>query len=134
MLWFDYVYYRTYELYKKKWKESMPWLYAMSVVSATQSFILLSMPIIYGIITRTKLEEYGINKYHFGILAFIIVGLNYHRYKKKIPYYSMFDKWKNESESVRRSRGRLVVLYVVLTTIVFFGFAVIAGMINNDQL
>jgi len=132
--WFDYVYFRIYDIYQNKWHDSMPWIYALTIVSITQSFFLLSIPIIYGIITQTKLGELGVSKYYFALLAYIILGLNYFRYKWIIPYSLMLTKWKGESKNTRKKRGRLVVLFIILSICIFFGVAVIAGMINNNQL
>ncbi len=116
---FSYIFYRIYAFYFYCWKESVPGVYTISLVSFLQFL---------NILTLQNLLEYSIN---FSLslsnevvlfVLFAIIIINYFLYN----FSALEKKYKEESESKRRLKGFSVIAYIIcsilffLTTIIFF--------------
>jgi hypothetical protein len=123
MIIFDYIYYRTYTLYKDKWKEEDPKLYAVGVVSLLQEFNLGAILFFMFYYLEIKIERVYI--FLFYVLLFIFNMLWYSKLKTR----TLFQKWKVEGQKIRLIRGILVLLYVLISSVLFYKTAVFIGRI-----
>ncbi|AXP80839.1 hypothetical protein CJ739_1753 [Mariniflexile rhizosphaerae] len=129
MNFFDYVYYRSYSLYKNILGDSTPMLYALCVVSLMQQFNVFTM--LYFAYVYLDLNM-NINKYvlYASFLVFIIP--NYLRYSK-FSYEQMDEKWRNVSKN-KKIRGTIfMVLYIILSTIAIITTAIILGKVKRGR-
>lgn len=124
---FDYMYYRTYDIYQRKWKENMPWIYALCFVSLMQILNIMIVGLSLFALLQVKL---GVEKITILGLCAVIIGYNYSRYKR-ITFGELEKRWKDESFQQRKRRGWLIILYILISfPITMFLFAEL-GKINN---
>lgn len=130
--WFDYLYYRTYRTYLHKWKDNMPWLYALCLVTILQVFNLSTFLFVYIFIASSS---YRPNKLHGVVIFFVLFFINRVRYTSdKTGYKSLSEKWDKEAGIQRERKGYLVVSYVIVSFVVFFALAALLGAINQGKL
>ncbi len=134
MISFDYLYYRTYDTYQRKWNENMPKLYAIALVSLMQSFNIFILPFVLELFSLIDLEENGINEYYFGGFVFLPIIFNYIRYTKFMTFQKMESKWEKENERVRKRKDWNLIVYIVLSIGVTLSLAIILGEINQGRL
>jgi len=129
---FDYLYYRVYFTYKNRWKDSTPGAYATSLVTLLQLIFILMLPLfVYELITNNNVE---FNKLYI-IPAFgLILIYNLHRYKRKMNFRKLSEKWDNEKADIRKKRGILTIAMIVVSLAIFFGLATILGEINQGRM
>ena len=128
---FDYIFYRVYHIYKIKWKDSTPGAYATSLIALLQSLLVIIIPIfIYSAICSTKVNLD--KKYYLGVFLIFFV-FNYYRYFKVTSYEILAKKWNNEEKAKRRENGIYVVLFIIITLILFFALITILGKINRER-
>jgi hypothetical protein len=122
---FNYLYYRTYALYKNKWNEVDPKLYAAGIVSLMQEFNL-------GAILFLILQYFDITIERLYVYLFYIVlfALNMIWYSKFRIYKYLESKWKDDIKSRKIFKGILVIVYIVLSTLIFFKTAIYIGKIS----
>lgn len=127
MTWFDYVYYRVYIAYQKR-KDPDPCIYARAIVTLVQCMnFFIPMVILEDIFQLYTLPETKKAKPFLIIFMLIILVLNYRRYK--IKNFEKLNKiWSDESKRVRRIRGWLVMIYILLSVL----FPVIYGFIKHN--
>lgn len=121
MQFFDYTYYKICEFYSKYEKVSETT--GLIVLAMMYNFNLLSLFFLFSIIVNTNI--------HFSILLIIIlyiilVVLNGIRYNK-ISYGILEKRWQDEDKNVRLKKSCLVLAYIILSTIIFFGLAIYHG-------
>lgn len=108
MILFDYIYYRTFAIYKNKWNEDDPKIYAISLVTLLQSINFISL--FYAFIIILQKDVFIEVKYSF-ILFFLILIFNFIRYRKKHDYDELREKWNNEEVQKRKIKD--LVLYSI---------------------
>lgn len=115
---FDYLYYRACEFYRKNDKEDPAFAFSgIALVSATQGLNIMSLLFsFYLIIHKT---------FHFGkleaiALAIILLTFNIIRYNR-IGYGLLNDRWKNEDEKIKNKKKSFVIVYIVLSFTFFLG-------------
>ncbi|ATL47524.1 hypothetical protein COR50_10290 [Chitinophaga caeni] len=129
MLFFDFLYYLSYKLYSsynEKGAEST----SVSVVGGLQT---LNVTTVIMLITW-----WSDRKAHFNILLgvalFVVFEVyNYRRflYQKKHSVDVIENKWINKTEASRNQVKAIVVLYIVISIVSFFGLAIYIGSKNN---
>ncbi len=129
---FDYIYYRVYHIYKFKWKDNNPGAYATSLVTLLQSLLVVVIPVlIYSAINGV---EIGLGKiYYIGVFLVFFV-FNYFRYNKVTNYENLAKKWNEEEKFKRRNKGILIVVFIVITLLMFFALITYLGKIHRNQL
>lgn len=125
---FDYIYYRTYSLYKNL--DNMPYMYAVCLVALMQQFNVGI--IVFFLYTFFDLNT-EVNKYILYASYFVFLVPNYIRYSKFKRYKEMDEKWGNDTKSKKVQGGVAVVLYVVFSTIVVIAAAHIFGKIKRGE-
>ncbi len=126
MILFDYIYYRTYSLYKDKWKEEDPKLYAVGMVSLMQEFNVGA--ILFFIINHLEIKIERIYVFLFYIVLFIFNMLWYSKFR---TYNNLFQKWDTEAKNIRIFRGILILLFILISIILFFKTAVFVGKMSR---
>lgn len=126
MILFDYLYYRTYSLYKNKWNEEDPKLYAVGIVSLMQEFNLGAALFIMIYYSGIKVER--IYVFFFYILLFIFNMLWYSKYR---TFDKLYSKWNIEAKNKKIFRGVLVLLYILISVTLFFKTAIFVGKISQ---
>jgi hypothetical protein len=127
---FDYIYYRTYSAYKNL--DDMPSLYALALISLMQQFNVFI--VLFTINTFFNLELEHVNTYVIYASFFVFIIPNYVRYTKFKSYKQLDEKWSNEAKNKKVLGSVAVILYIVLSTIVFIIGAHILGKIKRGEL
>ncbi len=110
---FDYVFYSICKLYMRA-KDDSPEFSAICVMTlfyvlnAISIFFIFVISLGYKVTTDTWMA----------ILACIFFfALNFLRYNR-ISYHTLHEKWKNESNSIKRKKRIFVLIYLIGSTIV----------------
>ena len=111
---FDYIYYRIYDFYENKFKDDMPWLYSICLLSVIQSINIFSILFIY-------LAKYMPSYHHSPWLGVLIVAIfllfNAIRYLVFKKIILLKAKWKDESVQKRKQHGIWVVVYIIVSVV-----------------
>lgn len=112
---FDYIFYRVTSYYLIHWKcEKYPWQNGIGVVC------ILQMATCWDIVVITSLL-YGSTPHllsHKSLalaLAVSVLAFNYYRYTKKMNFEVLKDRWAHEVDTARETRGRLIILYLLVS-------------------
>lgn len=125
---FDYLYYRTYDIYQKKWKENMPWLYAWCLVTLLQGLNIMLIGITAFTLLQIKLPKDG--KTLIILLCAAIFAFNYFRYTR-LYYSKLKNRWEDEPPEKRKYKGWLIILYIVFSFPVTIWLFTVLGKMNN---
>ncbi len=129
---FDYIYYRVYHVYKIKWNDNSPGAYATSLVTLLQSLLFVVMPVL--IYSAFSGIEIGLGKiYYIGVFIVFFV-FNYFRYYKVTNYKNLAKKWNEEEKDKRKKRGIYIILFIIITLLMFFALVTFLGKINREAL
>jgi hypothetical protein len=120
---FDYVFYKVSKGYSKT-IDSNPYMAGVSVLSAVQSFNLISILFLYSVM---KHDKSIVSKLLFATICIVLVVVNYIRYiyKENRNYDIMNKRWSDESK--KKLKGFLIIVYILLSTFLFFGLAIYLG-------
>ena len=122
---FDYLYYRTCEFYYKREGDSGFRFTAVLVISTMQGFNFCSILLITNIIFHKKIH---INNFEAIIPCIILVAINMIRYNNnKYDYEVLKEKWATEEKGMKIKKQRLLIAYIVLSTVLFLGLAIYLG-------
>jgi len=111
---FDYLYYRIYAIYKFKWKDSVPGVYAICILSLLQGFNILSAMFAIELFTQ---QDFEIRKIYYGLLIAVLITFNYYRFYFLTGFSELEKKWSNEPKRKKTSRGVLILFYVSLSVL-----------------
>lgn len=126
---FDYIYLRTYRIYQNRWKEKIPMLYALSLVTILQVFLFSIIIFTYVLV----FQKYSLNPKISLILFALFFAYNYLRYKSRNNNYEKLSgKWRNESKINTLRNGWLIILFIVVTFSIFLTLAILIGEINRN--
>jgi len=119
---FDYIFYLTYKGYSKA-IDNGPEMAAVVVLSCVQSFNLLSGVLIFCLISHDKSLA---SKFLMGVVYVIFIVANYVRYiyKENRNYKVTNEK---ATESNKRLKVFFAVIYLISSTVLFFGLAIYLG-------
>ncbi len=124
---FDYIFYRTYNLYFYKWKDDDPKIYAIVLVSFLQSIHVLSLLFICSYLINLK---FNIHKIYVAAFFIAIIALNFYRYREKGNSFELLKgKWKNEIQEKRKIFGYLIILYIVFSIVLFIASAYLGSSV-----
>jgi hypothetical protein len=121
---FDYLFYRVCEFYKKAEGEGYK-LSAVAVVVAMQGFNVGTLFYLSQIIIR---EKFNVTTLHALAYVTFIFVLNLIKYSK--PKYNieiLQERWNNEDKNIRNKKSAMIVTYISMSTIIFFGLVVYLG-------
>lgn len=113
---YDYIFYRTYCVYKYRWKENIPDIYANGIITITQLANIVS--ILFFLETLLDISLI-VSNLVWGIFMVILIALNYVLYEYFKPFKQLELKWGTEPRIVRQTKGYLVILYIILSFAVF---------------
>lgn len=114
---FDYIYYRTYYIYKYKWKDEDPKIYSITLITLLQASNIATLLFIYLFINNKNPE---IDYYYSISLFFTVMILNFVRYRKKYKSFNILSsKWKDELSFKRTMKGYIIIIYITCS---LFGF------------
>lgn len=126
---FDYIYFRTFRIYQNRWKEKIPMLYALSLVTILQVFLVSIIIFAYALV----FQKYSINPKISLILFVLFLTYNYLRYKSRNNNYEKLSgKWRNESKINTQRKGWLIFIFIVVTFSIFLTLAILIGEINRN--
>ena len=115
MILFDYIYYRTFAIYKNKWNENDPKIYAISLVTLLQSINFISL--FYAFVIILQKDIFIDVKYSF-ILFFLILIINLIKYRKKHDYDELRKKWSNEEITKKKNKGFGIIFYIFASILI----------------
>ena len=121
---FDYLFYRACKFYDKGKDQSTAMTGALVILVLMQVFNLLSVFSILQIIIHKK---YDVHKLLIVVGIFLLLIVNGIRYNK-LDYAFFKGKWDNNDGM--KKRGNFLILYLLLSTILFFGLAIYLGTKN----
>ena len=125
---FAYLYYRIFSIYKYKWNESIPGVYAICVVTTLQFFNISCLIYLAYFIAKVHLN---INKFDIVILDVILLCLNYYRFHVHSNFGSLEKRWKNEAKQKKTTKGVLIIIYIVFSVFMILLLANYLGGINR---
>lgn len=125
-MFFDYIYYRTYVIYSRVWRSSIPTVYAVMLITLLQALNISSFFAFYLILSKSNFRP----KPELGLyLFFTLLIINLIRIRKQFPRLDA--KWKLENMNVRKRNGIIMVLYIILSCALFLTLAGILGKSHN---
>lgn len=127
MRFFDYIFYRTYFLYKYKWKDDTPIPYALSLVTILQVFNIGSLFLIYAFFNKIK----HVKPIYAAILFVGLLVFNVINYRSKNCFVQLSERWDNEKKDLRLKKGILIIAYILISAVIFFWIALTLGKINR---
>lgn len=125
---FTYLYYRIFSIYKYKWNDSTPGIYATCFVSILQFFNFSCLLFLFFFIAKTHLN---INKIYGALLVVCIIGFNHYRFHIHSNFGLLEEKWKKETKQKKTRNGILIIIYIVLSVSLFLLLANYLGKINR---
>lgn len=128
---FDYLFYRVSDFYIAKWKDAQGMIYGVGVVSIMQMAHILLILIVLSFFSN-QVNEFifkqgeGKNFMHSGIIypCLILLGYNFYRYFKKVPFEKAQLIWGEEKNEIKKIRGRLLMLYLTLSLIITISLSI----------
>lgn len=121
---FDYLFYCACRFYDKGKDQSTAMTGGLAILVLMQVFNLFSVFCILQIIIHKK---YVVNKVVIVVGIFLLIILNGIRYNR-LDYAFFKEKW-HHSYGMKK-RQNLLILYMVFSTILFFGLAIYLGTTN----
>lgn len=109
---FAYLYYRIYATYKYKWKDSIPGVYAVCILSLLQGLNIFGVLYVAEVFTK---QDLGIKKIYYGLLITTLIAVNYYRFNFLTHFSELEKKWRDEPKQIKTSRGVLVIIYIFLS-------------------
>ena len=113
MKFFNYCFYRISKAYSK-WEPNIYHISGMAVVNLCQLFNLMSLITIIFIILKIKFPPEFI--LYIGLPIFIISNFFISSEKK---YLQLAKKWENENPKYIKLKGYLILLYVLLSLVIY---------------
>jgi formate-dependent nitrite reductase membrane component NrfD len=126
LIFFDYLFYGVQKFYGKN-KDSGPGLSALIVITLTQILNILTVYVLYCLITQTKVN---ISKLIAVVIYLSVLILNVKRYSR-LDLEKLKEKWENKNEKQKTTIRAFVVLYVFLSFALGIGLAIYVGNRNN---
>lgn len=118
---FDYIFYRVSSYYISKWDDDTGPIYGIGLVSIMQLIHILFIAVLLAMafvpINEILFERReGGNFLNSGIIypITILFVMNFFRYLKFKKYSYFRNVWENEPSELKKKRGWLIVLYIVL--------------------
>lgn len=106
---FAYLYYRIYAIYKYKWNDNVPGVYAVCIISLLQGFNILS--VLFAVELFAQLD-FEIRKIYYGLLIIVLIAFNYYRFNLLTNFSELEKKWRDEAVQIKILRGVLVLFYI----------------------
>jgi hypothetical protein len=123
---FDYLFFRVYAYYKKKYSHLAD-VYAESIVSGLQFLLVMNFLIVVNFIMIKYFDiaifSKATKKAIFIPMIFALYFLNNIRYKKQVNFNKLESLWGSESKIEKTKRFWLLVLFFISAT----GLMVILG-------
>lgn len=117
MLFFDYIFYRTYNFFDRK-RDDISDEKATNFIVLLQCFVLIDTFIIVKRVIDFEINSQYFNKWIWGVSLALIIGILGHlRYKKKFKRdnYSVFkSRWANEEKHSRILKGWLIIIFIIV--------------------
>lgn len=114
LIFFDYCFYKIANYYRN--------IYVLGYLSVFSGIMFVSLIQLFNIVILLMLSfPLRFNIIYFGIGYFILLTLNFIRYKKIVTFSVLHERWKKEESTQKVFRNILVIVYIVLT----FVFSVI---------
>lgn len=121
MKFFDYIFYRVSSYYINKWDDDTGPMYGIGLVAIMQLTHLMFFKLIIAFINPAANHflferKEGENFLNSGVIypVAIIFIINFARYLKFKKYNYFEEIWKNEPNKLKKKRGWLIILYIVL--------------------
>lgn len=111
---FDYIFLRVYQYFKEK-GDNVPDTKGSLILSLIQLFTILDVMVFVNLI-----YDYAIpSKLGFFLpLMFVIGFINWYRYEKDFDLSELENRWKDEGQGKRITRGWLIGTYVALSFLI----------------
>lgn len=110
MIILDYIFYKICKFYSF-FGEYSPQVFAVSLISLSQYFLLSILRSIYFIIFPNVAEYFSDN--NLIVIGLLIFGFNFWRYKRIVTVQELDLRWSEESTFRSIMGGALVLLYIV---------------------
>lgn len=127
---FDYIFFRTYDFYKKRHSD-IPIDRGIQLLSIIQGFLILDTLMVVDFFEDIINREV-VNKYILGLpVAIVILVVNEIRYKrmgKRNQFIPLYERWENENPTIRKRKG---IVIVILPAFLLFGVPLILWTIKR---
>jgi glucan phosphoethanolaminetransferase (alkaline phosphatase superfamily) len=119
---FDYVYYKACNFYKKETPGSQG-VSGLTIMAVVQLFHIFTCFFLITIFLKRKIH---FNKLFIVGLCILLLVLNGIRYNK-LTYSILKEKWDNEDRNTKQRKQALVLLYIILSIILTISLAIYVG-------
>ena len=121
MKYYNYLFYRVADYYINRWKDTGGLVNGIGLVTFMQLTHLWSIFIVTALFSEQVnyclFEKWETkSSLHSWIIypCLLVYGFNMLKYLKFTKYDYFQEKWKDENKSLRKKRGWLIILYVLL--------------------
>lgn len=129
LIFFDYLYYRTYSAYQRL--DNIPYMYAVSLVALMQQFNIVTIYFWVDVFWEIELD---VNEYVIYASFLIFIVPNFIRYTRVTDFKQLSEKWECEEKKNRVRNGVFALGYVTLSVILLIVSAQLTGMIERGEL
>jgi hypothetical protein len=124
MKFFNYLFYRVAGYYLNRWKDVRGPVYGITLVTLMQLTHLWMIFIIAALfsdqVNYYLFEKWETKTFLYSWILYpclLAYGLNMLKYLKFLKYEYYKEKWRDEEDSLKRKRGWLIILYIILTIV-----------------
>lgn len=111
---FEYFFYRVYDLYTRHGEKDVPVFYGIAVLSVIQGLSIIILVNLFFIFQGHYEPTQHKWTLWIGVISFII---NYFYFMKNKRYFIIINHYSQENKSQRKKRGIIVLTYAILVFI-----------------
>jgi|GEM_PF-1649354 len=124
---FRYIFYRIYCLYKFRFKDDIPLVYAIAILTLAQSANIMSFFFMYSSYSNIELKTIINSKTELVIGMVVLITINYLIHVRFFDENKLFIFFERETAKLKKVRGYLAFFYITLSVVLFFYLAVKIG-------
>jgi len=107
---FDYIFYRTYNVYSRQ--ENFAEISASVIVGLYQALTIINLVILASYLFRFEVPS---SEFLIPILL-VLLAINWYRYEYDFSI-NKFSKWENEQAQLKKIRGWIMSLYLLVVAL-----------------
>lgn len=122
---YNYLFYRVAGYYLNRWEDVRGPVYGITLVTLMQLFHLWTIFIIVALFSEQVnyylFEKWETKTFLYSWILYpclVAYGLNMLKYLKFTKYEYYKDKWIDENKTLRKKRGWLIILFILLTFLI----------------
>ncbi len=122
---FDYLFYKACEFYKKKEGGEGYRLGALLIIVVLQGFNVATIFLAAQVIAHAKIKVSTFQVIIYVVFFLVANGIKYNNSKYDLD--ELRKRWGHEDERVRKKKQNIIIIYMVLSTALVFGLSIYLG-------